>query len=130
MATIEKFEDLKAWQEARRLARDLYALSGKGEFARDYALRDQARRAAISVLSNIAEGFERGGNSELVQFLSIAKGSAAEIRAQLCIACDCGYINSKQFAELHATAKDVGGKLGALIAYLRNSGMKGTKFKP
>ncbi len=129
MARIEKFEDLEAWQKARELARELYALSKKGEFAKDYILRDQARRAAISVLSNIAEGFDRGGNSELIHFLSIAKGSAAELRAQLCIASDCGYIASGQFAELYAAAKEISGKLGALIAYLRGSGMKGAKFK-
>jgi four helix bundle protein len=129
VARIEKFEDLKAWQTARRLTRDLYALTGQGNFARDYVLRDQTRRAAISVLSNIAEGFERGGNSELIQYLSIAKGSIAEVRAQLFIAYDCGYITSEQFATLHAMASDIGGKLGALMAYLRRSGMKGAKYR-
>jgi four helix bundle protein len=128
MARIEGFEDLEAWQIARRLARDLFAASSKGHFATDYILRDQARRAAVSVLSNIAEGFERGGNQELIHFLSIAKGSAGELRSQLFVASDSGYIDSKQFSELHALARQVGRKLGALISYLRKSGMRGSKF--
>src|ERR1700752_1334785 len=100
MARVEGFEDLAAWQIGRRLARELFAVSSKGDFARDYILRDQSRRAAISVLSNIAEGFERGGNQELIQFLSVAKGSVGELRSQLFIATDCGYIDSKEFSEL------------------------------
>jgi four helix bundle protein len=128
MARIEGFEDLEAWQIGRRLARDLFAVSSKGDFARDYILRDQSRRAAISVLSNIAEGFERGGNQELIQFLSVAKGSVGELRSQLFIATDCGYIDSKEFSELHALAREVGRKLGALISYLRKSRMRGAKF--
>ena len=129
MASIKTFEDLEAWQKARKLARDIYALSSAGEFAKDYILRDQARRAAISIISNIAEGFERDGNAELIQFLSIAKGSAGELRAQLLIAFDCGYVSSMQFAELNAAARDISGKLSALISYLRRSEMKGIKYK-
>ena len=129
MASIEKFEDLEAWQKARHLALVLHEMSNSGVFAKDFVLRDQMRRAVISILSNIAEGFERDGNPELIQFLSIAKGSAGELRAQLQIAYDCGYVDSKQFSELHTAARDISGKLGALLAYLRKSGMKGIKFK-
>jgi len=129
MTTIARFEDLEAWQKARVLARDLYVLSGTGDFARDRILRDQMRRAAVSVLSNIAEGFERRGNAELVQFLSVARGSVGELRAQLFVASDCGYLDSTQFAKLYAMAEEISAKLGALIAYLRRSGMKGVKFK-
>ncbi|MBM3359120.1 MAG: four helix bundle protein [Betaproteobacteria bacterium] len=128
MARIEAFEDLEAWRIARRLARDLFAASSKGRFATDYILRDQVRRAAISVMSNIAEGFERGGNQELVHFLSVAKGSAGELRSQLVIASDCGYLDPREFSELNALARQVGAKLGALMSYLRRSGMRGSKF--
>ena len=83
MATIEKFEQIEAWQEARRLTHALYELTSEGKFARDFGLKDQIRRAAVSVMSNIAEGFERGGDKEFIQFLSLAKGSAGEIRSQL-----------------------------------------------
>ena len=76
MAKIEKFEDIEAWKKARELAREIYAISNEGLFARDFGLRDQIRRAAVSVMSNIAEGFERGGDVEFRRFLSIAKGSA------------------------------------------------------
>lgn len=83
MATVRGFENLDAWQLARKLANEIYASSSSGAFARDFVLRDQMRGAAISVLSNIAEGFERGGNAEFIQFLSIAKGSVGEARAQM-----------------------------------------------
>ena len=90
MATIQRFEEIEAWQVARELTRSVYECSKSGSFAKDFALRDQIRRAAISVMSNIAEGFERGGNAEFIQFLSIAKGSAAEVETQLYVALDQG----------------------------------------
>jgi len=83
MTTVRGFENLDAWRMARKLANEIYASSSSGAFARDFALRDQIRDAAVSVISNIAEGFERGGNAEFVQFLSIAKGSVGEVRAQV-----------------------------------------------
>ena len=100
MARIEKFEDIEAWQQARQLAKAVYAVTSEGKFAHDFGLRDQIQRAAVSVMSNIAEGFERGGVREFIQFLFIAKGSAAEAQAQLYMALDVGYIkqnNSKAF---------------------------------
>src|SRR5215210_7381743 len=94
---IKRFEDVEGWKKARLLTRELYSVTMKGEFARDFALRDQIRRAAISVMSNIAEGFEREGNKEFRQFLSLAKGSASEIRSQLYIALDAGYLTQGDF---------------------------------
>ncbi|MEA2084022.1 MAG: four helix bundle protein [Thermodesulfobacteriota bacterium] len=88
MAKIGKFEDIEAWKKARELTKEIYVISNEGPFARDFGLRDQVRRAAVSVMSNIAEGFDRGGNRELIQFLYIAKGSAAEVQAQLYVALD------------------------------------------
>ena len=83
MSTIQKFEDLEAWKIAREVTRDIYKLSSKGEFIKDFGLRDQIRRSAVSIMSNIAEGFERDGDKEFVQFLSIAKGSAGEGRSHI-----------------------------------------------
>lgn len=97
MSKITRFEDIEAWKAARRLLNRVYELSDVGAFRRDFALRDQVRRAAISVLSNIAEGFERDGNKEFLQFLSHAKGSVGELRAQLYVALDRKYIDQSQF---------------------------------
>ena len=129
MTGFKSFEDIESWQHARRLANEIYVISGHGKFAKDFVLRDQMRRASISVLSNIAEGFERDGNAEFVQFLSVAKGSIGEIRAQTYVALDCQYIDQAQFERLQVRAKDISRKLAALMTYLRNSGMKGTKYK-
>jgi four helix bundle protein len=129
LAAFRSFEDIEAWQKARELARTIYLVSNSGEFSRDFALRDQIRRAVISIVSNIAEGFERDGNAEFIQLLSVAKGSAGELTAQLYAALDCGYINSEKFNKLCALASEVSAKLSRLMAYLRNSGMKGKKFK-
>src|SRR6202012_3122572 len=98
--TITQFEDIEAWKLGRELTRAIYRVSKAGEFGRDFALRDQIRRAAVSVTSNIAEGFERGGNREFVQALAVAKGSAGEVRSQLYVALDEGYIREAEFTEL------------------------------
>src|SRR5229473_8394597 len=102
MPTFQSFEEIEAWQKARELTREVYAVSDEGPFARDFGLRDQMRRASVSILSNIAEGFERSGTGEFVQFLSAAKGSAGEVRAQLYVALDQGYIEAEKFRELSA----------------------------
>jgi len=101
MATIERFEDIKAWQEARALTKQIYLLTNSGDIARDFGLRDQLRRSAVSILSNIAEGFERGGDKEFIQFLYIAKGSCGEMRAQLCVAHDVGYLPEQDWQQLN-----------------------------
>lgn len=90
---VEKFEDLIAWQKARVLTRQVYLATRQGAFAKDFGLSSQIQRAAVSIMSNIAEGFERGKRGEFHQFLSIAKASCAEVRAQIYIAFDVGYIN-------------------------------------
>jgi len=110
---IERFEDLIAWQKARELTRAVYEVSKQGQFSKDFGLRDQIRKAAVSVMSNIAEGFDRGGRREFHQFLVIAKGFCAELRNQLYIALDVGYINEETFDKLYAqsleTAKVING---------------------
>jgi four helix bundle protein len=115
------FEDIEAWQKARRLVCDVYRVSGEARFGQDFGLRDQVRRAAVSVLSNIAEGFERGGRGEFIRFLSIAKGSAGEVRAQLYVALDQSYIGRETFDELVARATEVGRMIGGLMGHLRRS---------
>ncbi len=127
MAKIEKFEDIEGWQRARQLTKAIYAITSKGKFARDFGLRDQIQRAAVSVMSNIAEGFDRGGNRELIQFLYIAKGSAAEVQAQLYVALDTQYISQEQFNQLYDLAGDTSRLLGGFIRYLKNAEAKGRK---
>ena len=111
---IERFEDFIAWQKARKLTADIYRVTSEGSFARDFGLKDQIRRAAVSSMSNLAEGFERGRPSEFHQFLSIAKASCAELRAQLYVALDVGYISLSTFDRLMAQATEVGQIIGGL----------------
>jgi len=98
---IEKFEDLIAWQKARELTKNIYKINRQGEFNKDFGLRDQIRRASVSIMSNVAEGFERGGRSEFHQFLVIAKGSCAELRSHLYVALDADYIDEQTFVLLY-----------------------------
>ncbi|MDP2645954.1 MAG: four helix bundle protein [Desulfobacterales bacterium] len=128
MANIEKFEDIEAWQKARELTREIYRITNHGAFSKDFGLRDQIRRAAVSVMSDIAEGFGRGGNKELVQFLSMAKGSASEVQAQLYVALDANYITKDQFRQLYDLAQSTGKLVGGFIRYLQTSELKGVKF--
>ena len=129
MPTITRFENLDAWQKARELAREVYAASKVGSFAKDYGLRDQMQRAAVSIMSNIAEGFERGGDKEFCQFLAQAKASSAEVRAQLYIALDQGYIEKPTFERMALLTVDIGRMIAGLMKYLRDSEFKGIKFK-
>jgi four helix bundle protein len=105
---IERFEDLIAWQKARQLTKDIYQTTRKDLFARDFGLAGQIQRAAVSVMSNIAEGFERTKPAEFHHFLMIAKASCAEIRSQLYIALDVGYLNEQEFVSLLEQAREVG----------------------
>lgn len=127
MSGIETFEDVKAWQKARELTKEIYALSNDGQFARDFGLRDQIRRASVSIMSNIAEGFERGSNKEFMQFLFIAKGSAGEVRAQLYVALDQAYINQTTFDHIAKNASEISRMISGLINYLNKSDYKGEK---
>jgi four helix bundle protein len=113
---VERFEDLVAWQKARKLTRDIYDATKQGPFAKDFGLSNQIQRAAVSVMSNIAEGFERGSRAEFHQFLSVAKSSCAELRSQLYVAFDVGYLNQAQFDTLLADANEVARIVGGLRA--------------
>jgi four helix bundle protein len=113
---IQRFEDLIAWQKARVLTRDIYLATRQGQFARDFGLSGQMQRASVSVMSNIAEGFERGGLAEFHQFLSTAKGSCAEVRSDLYVALDVGYLSEPRWKELSVQAEEVGRIIGGLRA--------------
>lgn len=129
MASIQRFEEIEAWQKSRELTRRIYQITAKVNFSRDFTLKDQIKRAAISITSNIAEGFERGGNREFIQFLAIAKGSASELKSQLYTALDAGYIDKKEFEELYKLAHSIVLLISGFIKYLQQSELRGRKFK-
>jgi four helix bundle protein len=129
MATFQKFEDIEAWQKARELTRSIYQVSKAGVFSSDFGLRDQIRRASTSVMSNIAEGFERSGTGEFVQFLAIAKGSVGEVKSQLYVAVDQEYLSKKTFDQLFMLAAEISKMIGGLMNYMRQSKLKGIKYK-
>jgi four helix bundle protein len=108
--------------------REIYRLTSRRQFSRDFNLRGQIESAAVSVMSNIAEGFERGGNQEFGQFLYVAKGSCGEVRSQLYVASDLGYVSTTESVELINSFKRLSSMIGSLINYLRRSGMKGAKY--
>ncbi len=115
---IERFEDIESWQKARELTKEIYKITRKGAFARDYELKGQIRKASVSIMSNIAEGFEREGNAEFRRFLRIAKGSAGEVRSQLYVALDGEIITKALFDELCALATDTSKLVSGFIRYL------------
>ena len=127
MAVIKSFEDLEVWKISKDFTVELYKITNNKNFNKDFSLRDQLRRASISIISNIAEGFERNGNKEFIQFLSIAKGSAGEIRAQIVIAFELKYITEKEFEKLHKDILLVSKQLSGFINYIKQSELKGTK---
>jgi len=129
VATFQKFTDIEAWQKARELTFEIYEVTKRAPFSRDFELRRQIRDACVSVMSNIAEGFDRNGTGEFIQFLSIAKGSAAEVVSQLYVAIDQKYIAEEEFERLSSLATQAGRKIGALMSYLRKSGIKGAKLR-
>ena len=129
MARVVRFEELEAWQKARELVRSIYFVTSKGAFSRDYPLGDQIRRPAVSLMSNIAEGFERGGDQEFKQFLAIAKGSAGEVRSQLYAALDAEHLTRQEFLSLRRLALESSRLIAGLMRYLSTSGMRGNKFK-
>jgi four helix bundle protein len=129
MAKIEQFEDILAWQKGRELTQLVYRASRKGEFAKDFALRDQIRRAVISITSNIAEGFERGGTKEFIQFLGHSKGSSGEVRSQLYVALGEEYVDQELWQELHNRCLEISRLLDGFIKYLRQTEIKGRKFQ-
>ncbi|NIR50346.1 four helix bundle protein [candidate division KSB1 bacterium] len=129
MATFKSFEEIEAWQKARELTREIYEITKNGAFAKDFELKRQIRRAAISIMSNVAEGFERSGTVEFIHFLSIARGSAGEVKAQLYIAKDQRYISPEDFNRLTSLASETSRMIAGLMNYLKKSNFKGTKFK-
>ncbi len=129
MSSFKSFEEIESWQKARELTREVYTVSNQGAFTKDFGLRDQIRKASISIMSNIAEGFERDGTREFLQFLAVAKGSSSEVRAQLYIALDQDYIDKNTFETLSAISIEIGRLLGGLMNYLRETDIKGKKFK-
>ena len=116
---VTRFEDLECWQRAKSLAVTLYQISKDGEFGRDFGLRDQIRRAAVSVASNIAEGKERETVSEFIRYLYVAKGSAGEVMTQLIIAEEIGYLDREKSLELRQSVHQVSAMIGALIRTLK-----------
>ena len=129
MSTITRFEDLEVWRMSRVVCKKVFELTSTGEFAKDYGLKDQIRRASGSIMDNIAEGFDRGGNKEFKLFLSYAKGSSGEVKSQLYRALDSDYIDQEIFEQLYNELDAIGGKLGSFIKYLSSTNYKGTRFK-
>jgi four helix bundle protein len=114
MAGVGRFEDLKAWQQARELTREIYKATRSGPAVRDFSFVNQIRSAASSVMSNIAEGFERNSLAEFHQFLVIAKGSCGEVRSNTYMALDVGYLSDSECRRLGALAESTGKIIGAL----------------
>ena len=129
MATIERFEDIISWQEARKFNLQIGALIDGGRFKQNYRLINQIEGSAGSVMDNIAEGFERNGNKEFIQFLYIAKGSCGELRSQLYRALDRKYITDIEFETFSIHAKKISNLIHKFITYLENSDKKGIKYK-
>ena len=120
MSKIERFEEIMAWQSAREVVNRIYKISQDEKFKRDYSLGDQIKRASISIMSNIAEGFSRQSGKEFIQFLFIAKASAAEVQSQLYIAMDQGYIIEKEFKEIYGKVEETAKLLSKFITYLKS----------
>jgi four helix bundle protein len=129
MATIQKFEDIKSWLEARELNKIMGTLIDEDRFKKNFRLISQIEGSAGSIMDNIAEGFERGGNKEFMQFLYIAKGSCGELRSQLYRAIDRNYINEKEFDTITSQTLLISKLIQKLINYLNNSDYEGTKYK-
>ena len=116
---LNKFEEIDSWKKGRELAKEIYAITKRGPFSSDWALRDQIRKSSISIISNIAEGFERNSKSAFANYLSIAKASSGELRSQLYISLDQGYVSAAEFERLSGMTVDVAKLLGGLIRSLK-----------
>ena len=120
MATFQSFEEIDIWKKARTLTHAIYKISNSGELAKDFGLKDQMRRASVSIMSNIAEGFERNNNKEFILFLKYAKSSAGELRCQLYVVLDQAYIEDAEVYQLIAEVTEVSKCISGLIKYLKN----------
>ncbi|MDL2141918.1 four helix bundle protein [Flavobacterium tructae] len=129
MAKIEKFEDLEIWRLAREICQQIEYLIQNTNLKTNYSLTNQIDRSSGSIMDNIAEGFERNGNREFINFLSIAKGSAGEVKSQSYRAFDKKLINEEQHLELNEKVELVKNKIGAMMNYLNKCEIKGLKFK-
>ncbi|HKI44958.1 MAG TPA: four helix bundle protein [Balneolales bacterium] len=130
MATIKRFEDLEVWQMARDISKAVYDLYAQNDpFSKDYKLKDQINGSSGSVMDNIAEGFERGGNKEFINFLSIAKGSLGEVKSQLYRAYDRDYVSQEVLEKMKMQCDERASKIGRFINYLNQSKIRGNKFK-
>jgi len=130
MATVHRFADLEVWKIARDFCRDIFKITCYDLFSKDFKLRDQIRAASGSVMDNIAEGFNRGGNKEFIQFLYIAKGSCNETRSQLYRSFDYGYIDVDDLNRLNKQDIDLCNRIENFIAYLKQTPLTGKKYKP
>jgi len=129
MGTIKNFEDLKIWQMGREFCKDIFRITNYESFVKDYRFRDQIKASSGSIMDNIAEGFERGGNKEFIQFLYIAKGSCGESRSQLHRALDYNYITDVEFNSLKEKTIQLSQAIGSFINYLKQSELKGSKYR-
>lgn len=121
---IKTFEEIKVWQDARAFVKEIYNLTASEKFKKDYGLREQIQRAAVSILNNISEGFERNNNKEFIKFLLYSKGSAGEIRAMLYVALDINYISDEEFQKYYTNAINIITQIANFITYLRKSTIK------
>lgn len=129
MSRIQRFEDLEAWKIAREITKEVYRMYKNDLFKYDFGLCNQICRASVSIMSNIAEGFERDGDKEFINFLSIAKGSVGEVRSQIYVALDQNYISENEFKFIHEKLVENSRIISGLINYLKHSDLKGRKFK-
>lgn len=121
MASFKTFEEILAWQKARLLTKEVYLLTNTGKFEKDFSLKDQVRRSCVSVMANIAEGYDRRGDKEFVRFLNISKGSLAEVKSHLFVAFDVGYIDESTNRKLGDEIDEVGRLISGLIRYLKTN---------
>ncbi len=128
MAKVSRFEDLEVWKSARAFSKLIYETTSSPVFSKDFSHKDQINRSVGSIMDNIAEGFERGGNKELIQYLFIAKGSCGEARSQLFRALDKEYISQEEFSLLENKSQEISKQLSGFIHYLKNSEMRGEKY--
>jgi four helix bundle protein len=127
---INRFEELAIWKQSLAVTKEVYDYTSRPKFSKDFALREQIRRAVISISSNIVEGFEKNNNNEFIRFLKIAKGSAGETRNQLYIAQAADYLTGIELNKINAKVEDLSNQIGGLISYLENCRTQGKFIKP